>query len=257
MNTLQQLETDPVEFLTDARGIVRDRRKVAHNTYAHRVADGVAIRLHATDVVTFTDAGTVRLDSGGWRTVTTRDRQNRYAPAARVNQSDGVTWVTTNAGRFPFVDGFEYRPDTGEVLTDPKQLAAVITERDRRKEARKQVRHFLRMMTPEEARHLGRCLDESDFAGDCLLCRRTTDGDVLGDAVGSPHVSMHVAERYYVPLLFVNALRDKYGDRAGFYAYSWVAKLRNGVPGGGDLTRVFVDYLTARMLAEGWPARDV
>ena len=153
VETFSKLEPDPIEFLTDARGIVRDRRKVAHNTYAHRVADGVAIRLHATDVVTFTDAGTVRLDSGGWRTKTTRDRLHRYAPAARVHQSDGVIWVTTNAGPFPFVDGFEYRPDTGEVLTDSKELAAVLTERDRRKAARNMAREYgPRIPTVHDAR---------------------------------------------------------------------------------------------------------
>ena len=257
MKHFSKLETDPVELLTDKRGKVRDSLRLENNTTAVRLPDGVAVQLHETDVVTFRDDGTVVLNSGGWDTKTTRDRLHRYAPGASVGRRDGVTWVTTNAGQFPLVDGFEYRPKTGEVLTDPAQLASVITQDDRRKEARRVARRFLHSMTPEEARDLGRRLEVSDFAGDCFLCRRTTDGDVLGEAVGSPHVSFHVAERYYVPLLFVNALRDKYGDRAGTMALGWVRDLREGIPGPGDLTRVFLDYLTPRMLAEGWPVVDV
>lgn len=42
-----------------------------------RFGSGIAVRLHATDVVTFHDDGRLTLWTGGWNTVTTRDRMNR------------------------------------------------------------------------------------------------------------------------------------------------------------------------------------
>lgn len=59
----------------------KTERKVGNNTYARILPDGsVAIRLHATDVVTIHADGTYTLRSGGWRTVTTKDRMNKYCP---------------------------------------------------------------------------------------------------------------------------------------------------------------------------------
>lgn len=40
----------------------------------------ISIRLHSTDVVTYYPDGSIRLDSGGYRTVTTKDRINRFSP---------------------------------------------------------------------------------------------------------------------------------------------------------------------------------
>lgn len=60
----------------------KDSRKIAHNTYLERLdADTIGVRLHSTYVVRFNADGTTRLDSGGWLTVTTKERMNRYLPA--------------------------------------------------------------------------------------------------------------------------------------------------------------------------------
>ncbi len=56
-------------------------RKVDNNTYAQRRGDGViAIRLHATDILTFHRDGRIVLDTNGWTTVTTKDRMNKHLP---------------------------------------------------------------------------------------------------------------------------------------------------------------------------------
>lgn len=56
----------------------RSSRVIAHNTRLLDLGrDGVALRLHSTSVVTFVPGGSLVLDSGGWRTVTTKDRINR------------------------------------------------------------------------------------------------------------------------------------------------------------------------------------
>lgn len=59
----------------------RGQRKIGNNTYAYIEHDGtVAIELHGTKVVRFFPNGLVQLNSGGWRTHTTKDRINKYSP---------------------------------------------------------------------------------------------------------------------------------------------------------------------------------
>lgn len=69
----------------------RRARKLANNTFLQVCENGpqgpdgdpfyFAVRLHSTDVVTFHRDGRIVLNSGGWQTVTTKERMNRYLPA--------------------------------------------------------------------------------------------------------------------------------------------------------------------------------
>lgn len=71
----------------------RERKKVAHNTYIHRTGpDTIALRLHDTDVLTWHEDGTVELDSGTWKTSTTKDRINRFAPGGQYNYEGEGRW---------------------------------------------------------------------------------------------------------------------------------------------------------------------
>jgi hypothetical protein len=61
----------------------RKTRKIGNNTYAEIEYDNsVSIRLHGTSVVRFYPNGLVKLNSGGWRTSTTKDRINKYSPVS-------------------------------------------------------------------------------------------------------------------------------------------------------------------------------
>jgi hypothetical protein len=70
------------EAISTVRGKTnRNTRKVGNNTYAYIQADGsVAIELHGTNVVVIYPDDSVMLNSGGWRTVTTKKRINQYSP---------------------------------------------------------------------------------------------------------------------------------------------------------------------------------
>lgn len=71
----------------------RDRRKLENNTYLEkRDADTIAVKLHSTDVVTYHRNGRVVLNSGGWHTVTTKDRICAYSPVY-VSQERGVWYM--------------------------------------------------------------------------------------------------------------------------------------------------------------------
>src|SRR2546423_133014 len=84
--------------LADCEAILgkRERKKLARNTYLERRENGFAVRYHATDVATWTKTGLV-LDSGGYRTVTTRERINWALPMdVSLSQTRGV-WSVTDA----------------------------------------------------------------------------------------------------------------------------------------------------------------
>lgn len=67
-----------------------ERRKVANNTYLERRPSGdIAVKLHATDVVTYHDDGTFSLQTGGWYSVTTKERMNRFMPLFDVASRRG------------------------------------------------------------------------------------------------------------------------------------------------------------------------
>jgi len=80
----------------------RDYRKIAHNTTLERLdSERIGVRLHATVVVTFYRSGAVVLDSGGWQTVTTKERINRYlAPGLSLFQSAHVWYLQDRRPKF-------------------------------------------------------------------------------------------------------------------------------------------------------------
>lgn len=70
-------------------GRCKDRRKLCNNTYLlRRDKDTIAVRLHETDIVTFFADGDIDIYTGGWNTVTTKDRINGYSPV-RVYSEHG------------------------------------------------------------------------------------------------------------------------------------------------------------------------
>lgn len=82
-----------------------ERRKVGNNTYAEILHDGsVGIMLHSTYVVKIHPDNTRTLNSGGWQTLTTKDRINQYSPV-RVYQRKFEWFVKINNKEYPFMDG--------------------------------------------------------------------------------------------------------------------------------------------------------
>lgn len=80
--------------------------KLANNTVlVHHTSEPerYAVRLHETDVVTFYRDGSVKLDSGGWQTFTTRDRMTRCG--FRVGMSGGIASVSHGGREWTYADG--------------------------------------------------------------------------------------------------------------------------------------------------------
>ncbi len=118
-------------FAAQSRLGRRDERKVANNTrLVRRADDRIAVRLHSTDVVTFYADGSTRLSSGGWQTVTTRDRINRCLDGGwSVGTERGVMYLyrrvatdwrdETPCDRYEWRDGVRVNAD-GTTDAEPK-----------------------------------------------------------------------------------------------------------------------------------------
>lgn len=87
----------------------RPSRKVANNTYLiRRDEDSIGVVLHFTTVVLIHRDGTYTLNSGGYRTHTTKDRLNTFSPA-QVFQSQYRWYVgrCTCGGAHEYFDGIK------------------------------------------------------------------------------------------------------------------------------------------------------
>lgn len=98
-----------------AEAILQDKQiiEVGHNTYLRRLADNkIGVHLHRTDVVVYYKDGTVELNSGGFETVTTKDRMNKFSPVG-VQQTNRE-WFMRDSKCTPFHDFIRIKD--GEVI---------------------------------------------------------------------------------------------------------------------------------------------
>lgn len=215
-----------------------ERRKLANNTYAERRGDGaIAIRLHSTDILTYHDDGSVVFNSGGWQTVTTKQRMNEFGPQGwRVNSERGIwyadysvphtspldgDWNNRLTVSLPFNDGFTVRGAEYAMPDDALEASDV---------------ESLRQQTADYAAQYVKELRRGNMGkpgmGDCFYCRLRTVGEKkpLGDAIHDQgghdaHILEHMREGYFVPSLVWNAMKAM---GAAPIAYYFVEKAQQG-----------------------------
>lgn len=196
----------------------RNGRKVANNTYCERKENGtIAIRLHSTDVITCHADGRVVYNSGGWRTVTTKDRFNSFGMGGVRVYSNKGTWFlyVDNREGVPFADGITVHNDgrvTGEG-EDPKADSKL----------RRKIQAYAKAYV--DAFCEGKIDKPSN--GDCWYCLMTVEspakykGKGLGEATRQKdHILSHIEEKYFVPSLLVRVMncgRSYLSKAAGWY----------------------------------------
>ena len=84
----------------------KDSKIIDRNTVLHRAGDNIVIRFHNTDVVTISPQNIYTLNNGGWQTITTKERINRYAPV-NIWQRDFEWYVNTLEGQVDFYNGMQ------------------------------------------------------------------------------------------------------------------------------------------------------
>ena len=84
----------------------RSSKKVGNNTYLESGDDGaVHLKLHSTRIISWNADGTVKVNSGGWRTVTTKARLNAFLDGAEVFQKNFDWFVMVGGKVIEFEDG--------------------------------------------------------------------------------------------------------------------------------------------------------
>jgi len=197
----------------------RESRKLENNTYLKRRDPGtITVQLHVTDVVTYQETGDTILNSGNWRTGTTKDRINTYAPAGvRVWTKDRV-WYLGGHGEqlnltYVFKDGCVIHADGSISGAYPVENA-------------KAEKKFIRMVT-EYALKFAKAFVEGKVGkpgpGDCFYCYMVGVGTdkPLGELTGNQksHFLLHMEEGYFVPSLLLRAINNY---PVSPYTQSWV-----------------------------------
>ena len=221
---------------TDANALLVGRykhsKKLGNNTYLVRNDDGsVAVKLHDTNVVTMKEDGTIILDSGGWRTNTTKERMNHYMPSGYdISQRKSIWYLihrTYNAkngwktvAEMTFKDGCGINPN-GTIFGG---LSAI----GEKKQAK------LTADVKEYAKRFINALEKGKVGlpstGDCWYCSMTTaeDGKTLGDSTNdNTHILAHIKENYFVPSLLVNACNERGVSRIAMHNIYSMMQLKN------------------------------
>lgn len=201
--------------------------------------NGIAIKYHYTDVVLFTPEY-IELNSGGYRTLTTKSRMCESLPNSAVYQERGIWYVARNwadKNRQIFFDGIRLNY-AGEVLNPIDEKL----ESERINKLIKQIKAYAdKFIAALNAGEIG-----VPGSGDCWFCvMKTADGKTLGDSVNDKdHLKAHLEEFYFVPSLLLNAVLE-YGSRA---EYDYVkSKMQKQVPLWGDMSREVKKRLIAYM----------
>lgn len=187
------------ELLVNARN---GRRKLANNTYLHATEEGIAIRLHDTDIVTISKANVYTLNTGGWQTMTTKERINRYTPAM-IHQINGIWYVKGKV----FADGIKVNA-FGKVLTKTKSANTV-------QKTKRKLDTLVRNYINGFAKHAASNGLGQPGPGDCWGCCMGIDSASdtknpfkKSEPMGLDHLLQHFKESYFVPSLLFKAIED-------------------------------------------------
>lgn len=199
----------------------RERRKLENNTYLEKRGDSIAVKLHKTDVVTLNPDGSSVYSSGGWRTVTTKDRINTYGDIS-ISQVKGQ-WIVNNTHLF--ADGMKL--DGGVISNAPTYSKTAQKENAKHKRVIKTyVESFIEALINGKV--------HAPSGGDCWGCLMVTkDGE---RPLGRDCIKQHIKDKYFVPSLIVRA-----ADRFGMSPY--VRGLIGEIWQGKTLEGFYVDVL--------------
>jgi hypothetical protein len=96
------------ELLLTAKDMANGK-PIANNTRLHDRGGYIAVRLHNTDIVDIYPDGKYVLHTGGWQTVTTKDRINSYAPVHIYQRKHVWYMADRNGNQIEFHDGMTIR----------------------------------------------------------------------------------------------------------------------------------------------------
>lgn len=181
----------------------RPTKKLANNTYIVRDGDNLAVRLHNTNILFFQPDGVITVNTGGWKTMTTKARINDYIGNPRITRDKGLwywwqggDWQTWKETRIPFTDG-------DQIIQGELRPQATPAQDKEQGKLRKQIDKFAQLCAASIP------LDPPG-PGDCFDCQFSTpDGKCLGDSFNDKeHLLSHMEEGCVVPSLVYRAMKE-------------------------------------------------
>jgi len=194
--------TQAKDLLSKSR---KDTKNLKHMTDLRKVETGYAIRYWDTDVVTIHEDNTYTLNSGGYLTMTTKERINEYSPG-RLYQNKGL-WYHKND--MVFIDNCIVDADGMPIAVDKDMtINTRLVKGKLDRMVSKYIKGFMSMLMETKTMPM-------PSNGDCWGCLMV-DASGKTDCMGYDHLLSHFTEKYYVPSLLANAVKEHHGDNAGF-----------------------------------------
>jgi len=194
-------------------------RPIANNTRViRRSDDSIAIKLHNTDVITFFKNGEIQLFTDGWKTVTTKDRINRFLPSGIGVYSEKHIWYVTigdwRSGKKYLFEDFMIIDSDRNVFDfehNPIPEHSKEAEKAKRKQLR-QIDNFIR----KGLKRLGNG-EISQSQGDCWICsmKQVNTGDSMEGNNQYSCIQSHIDEDYFHFSLVMNAVKSECYDPDG------------------------------------------
>lgn len=131
-----------MELLDGVKDIVSSRKCNGRSTVRYTTSDDTEhIKYHDTVVLKVRKDGSIRLNSGGFRTITTKERINTYQNVVRIQQTKGEWTVHTDAGTFSFSDGMEFRKN-GQLIGGKRAASKAGAEANRKRRVARKIARY-------------------------------------------------------------------------------------------------------------------
>ena len=208
---IQTLFVFLLDYLT--KGRKQDRKKFARETWIEKKSESeIAVIFWNTTIITAYQNGDIKLNAGGHRTFTTKDRINRFdLNGFEVIQDKSIWYVAKHYWDKSNPDRTVYGFEDNMIITKRGKVKGALSlkqikEKGKlKKDVQKYCKDFI------DALFKGNVKKPKN--SDCwYCCMRVTNEDdkTLGEAVKEhskdTHLKEHIKEKYYVPSLLQRAI---------------------------------------------------
>jgi hypothetical protein len=169
------------------------RVKLGHETWlcSDPQTGSFYIQYHQTPIVIYREDGSVSLDSGGWKTRSTKTRMNDFSPFSVYSNEHGIWKIKVDEKEYGFADDIVVHADKvveGFNETSDREITFL------KKKIKRYIKDFCKAIIE------GRVESPSKH-GNCFSCLGVFGKDTW-------HLDQHMKEHYYVPALLNNAIKE-------------------------------------------------